>query len=77
MSIHRSLQLFVQNETVPISVPALVATPVPPIAEHIREKLAQGVTPNGDNLSAAWCTVSAVEEHRIFVTRVEVEALVR
>lgn len=42
---------------------------MPSVAEPIREELAQGATSNTNNLLA--------KEHKIFVTKAEVEALVR
>lgn len=61
----------------PAPAPAPIASPLPPIVEPILEELAQEVTPNADNLSAARRPVNTAEELTIFVTRVEVEALVR
>lgn len=73
MSIQKVLQWLVQNQLSPV----LVLAAPPSIVESICEELAQVVTQNADNLSAAWRPVSVVENPTIFVTQAEVEALVK
>lgn len=65
-----------QNQVALILVSVRIIAPAPPIVEHACEELAQGVTPDVDNLSVVCHPISVAEESRNFVTKVEVEALV-
>lgn len=51
--------------------------PVPLVAEPVCEELAQGATRNTDNLSVSRRRASIAEEYTVFVTKADVEALVR
>lgn len=45
-----------------VSIPTPVSAPAPPLVEPVHEELAQGSTPNADNLSTVWRPASIAEE---------------
>lgn len=69
--------LHPKNQATPALAPARLSAPVPLGLEPNLKELAPGFTPNIDNLSAARSPASMAKEPTIFVTWVEIEALVR
>lgn len=74
LAIQQALQQLASNQENQVPVVA----PAPPVVEPILDELVQGVTlTNADNLSTTRQPASLAEEPIVFMTRVEVDAILR